>query len=78
MSDARLGEPPTNQELFRLLEQAGWISGELSAKLRAAAGFRNILVHGYADVDVNVTRDVLQNHLDDLLAFVEALRPIER
>jgi len=33
------------------------------------------MVHGYADVDVNVTRDVLTHHLDDLLAFVVALRP---
>jgi uncharacterized protein YutE (UPF0331/DUF86 family) len=75
VSDDRLGEPKTNQELFRLLEQAGRISKDLSQKLRAAAGFRNILVHGYADVDVNVTRDVLENHLDDLLAFADALRP---
>jgi uncharacterized protein YutE (UPF0331/DUF86 family) len=74
VSDDRLGEPQTNQELFRLLEQAGRISKDLSQKLRAAAGFRNILVHGYADVDVNVTRDVVEHHLDDLLAFVAALR----
>jgi uncharacterized protein YutE (UPF0331/DUF86 family) len=75
VSDDRLGEPETNQELFRLLAQAGRISKELSTKLRAAAGFRNILVHGYAEVDVNVTRDVLEHHLDDLLAFAAALRP---
>jgi uncharacterized protein YutE (UPF0331/DUF86 family) len=75
VSDDRLGEPQTNQELFRLLEQAGRISKDLSVKLRAAAGFRNILVHGYADVDVNVTRDVLEHHLDDLLAFAKTLRP---
>ncbi len=77
VSDDRLGEPETNQELFRLLAQAGRISNELSTKLRAAAGFRNILVHGYAEVDVNVTRDVLDHHLDDLLAFAAALRPPE-
>ena len=41
---------------------------------RAAAGFRNILVHGYAEVDDRVTLDVLENHLDDLLAYVQALR----
>lgn len=74
VSDDRLGEPQTNQELFRLLEQAGRISKALSVKLRAAAGFRNILVHGYADVDVDVMRDVLEHHLEDLLAFATALR----
>ena len=78
VSDDRLGEPQTNQELFRLLEQAGHISRDLSQKMRAAAGFRNILVHGYAEVDVRVTRDVLENHLGDLLAFTEALRALSR
>jgi uncharacterized protein YutE (UPF0331/DUF86 family) len=75
VSDDRLGEPRTNQELFRLLEEAGRISKALSAKLRAAAGFRNILVHGYAEVDINVMRDVLEHHLDDLLAFADAVKP---
>jgi uncharacterized protein YutE (UPF0331/DUF86 family) len=74
VSDDRLGEPRTNQELFRLLEQAGRISREVSQKMRAAAGFRNILVHGYAEVDIRVTRDVLENHLDDFLAFARELR----
>lgn len=74
VSDDRLGEPQTNQDLFRLLQQAGLISREIAENLRAAVGFRNILVHGYADVDDRVTLDVLENHLDDLLAYVQALR----
>jgi uncharacterized protein YutE (UPF0331/DUF86 family) len=74
VSDDRLGEPHTNQELFRLLAQAGRISKDIADNLRAAAGFRNILVHGYAEVDSRVTRDVLENHLEDLLAFAQALR----
>lgn len=74
VSDDRLGEPHTNQELFRLLAQAGRISKDIADNLRAAVGFRNILVHGYAEVDSRVTRDVLENHLEDLLAFARALR----
>jgi uncharacterized protein YutE (UPF0331/DUF86 family) len=38
------------------------------------AGFRNVLVHGYQDVDLGVVEDVLAHHLDDLLAFVTAVR----
>ena len=44
------------------------------APLRAIAGFRNVLVHGYVDVDRAVVRDVVVNHLDDLLTFVAAIR----
>lgn len=37
-------------------------------------GFRNILVHGYASVDLGVVRDVVEHRLDDLLGFVTAVR----
>lgn len=74
VSDQRLGEPRTNQELFELLRNAGWLDQELSEVLRLAIGFRNVLVHGYAAVDLDVLRDVLCNHLDDLQRFVNAVR----
>jgi len=75
VSDERLGEPETNRELFDLLVKGGRLPTDLGETLRAMAGFRNVLVHGYQDVDLGVVEDVLRNHLDDLLAFVAAIRP---
>ena len=74
VSDRRLGEPRTNRELFDLLERDGWIDAALTAHMRNMAGFRNVLVHGYDDVDLSVVHDVLDRHLVDLSAFVEAVR----
>jgi uncharacterized protein YutE (UPF0331/DUF86 family) len=74
VSDRRLGEPRTNRELFDLLERDGWIDTPLAATLKNMAGFRNVLVHGYDDVDLAVVRDVLEHHLGDLDAFVAAVR----
>lgn len=74
VSDRRLGEPRTNRELFDLLQQDGWIDDALTAALRNMAGFRNILVHGYDDVDLRVVHDVLDTHLGDLTAFISAVR----
>jgi uncharacterized protein YutE (UPF0331/DUF86 family) len=74
VSDDRLGEPETNRELFDLLARAGRIPPALAATLRDMAGFRNVMVHGYQDVDLGVVEDVLRNHLGDLLAFVAAIR----
>ncbi len=70
----RLGEPRTNQELFDLLAHAGWLSPELAAALRRAIGFRNVIVHGYAPVDVAIVRDVLEHRLGDFDAFIAAIR----
>lgn len=74
VSDERLGEPETNRELFALLARAGTIPADLSSSLQDMAGFRNVLVHGYQEVDLGVVEDVLRNHLDDLLAFAAAIR----
>ncbi len=74
VSDRRLGEPRTNRELFDLLRQDGWIGDDLTTVLRNMAGFRNVLVHGYDDVDLAVVHDVLEHHLADLTAFIEAVR----
>jgi uncharacterized protein YutE (UPF0331/DUF86 family) len=41
---------------------------------RRFVDFRNVLVHGYADVDLGVVCDVVSNRLDGLLAFAKALR----
>jgi uncharacterized protein YutE (UPF0331/DUF86 family) len=74
VSDERLGEPATNRELFDRLVVGGWISHELAAKLGDMAGFRNVLVHGYQDVDLDVVVDAAEHRLGDVVAFVNAVR----
>ena len=74
VSDERLGEPSTNRELFDRLERAGWIEAPLADSLRNMAGFRNILVHGYDAVDLDIVRDVAEHRLDDLLRFADCVR----
>jgi uncharacterized protein YutE (UPF0331/DUF86 family) len=74
VSDRRLGEPRTNRELFDLLQRDQWLDERLASTLRNMAGFRNVLVHGYDDVDLDIVTDVLRNHLGDLDAFVAAVR----
>jgi uncharacterized protein YutE (UPF0331/DUF86 family) len=74
VSDDRLGEPETNKELFDLLVRAGKLEPALAATLRDMAGFRNVIVHGYQEVDLGVVEDVVRHHLGDLLSFVAAMR----
>lgn len=74
VSDERLGEPQTNRELFDALEAAGWIDANTARSMRNMAGFRNVVVHGYERVSLDIVRDVVRNHLDELLAFVAEVR----
>lgn len=74
VSAESLGEPATNKDLFDRLVGAGWVDAALAAPLRNMAGFRNVLVRGYAEVDVGIVRDVLANHLGDLTTYAAAVR----
>ena len=74
VSSARLGEPKTNHDLFSLLERNGWIAPELGAELRKVAGFRNVLVHGYTDVNPLIVKEIVSSRLGDLETFVAAIR----
>ena len=74
VSDARLGEPATDKQLFDLLVTNDWVPRALAQPLAGMAGFRNILVQGYETVDKAVVRDVVEHRLDDLLGYVSAIR----
>ena len=74
VSDERLGEPETNAQLFTLLARAGWLAADRVDVLVKMTGFRNVLVHGYDEVDVAIVEDVLRNRLGDLLDFVARIR----
>ena len=74
VSDARLGEPEINRELFDRLAQHRWLSADLAATMAKMAGFRNIVVHGYAGVNLDIAKDVIEHRLGDLLVFVKTIR----
>ncbi len=67
-----LGVPDTNAGSIRLLVRPGHLDAELAERLARAVGFRNLLVHGYAEVDDDRVVDHLRS-LDDLAAFADAM-----
>ena len=56
-----------------ILAERGHIDADLREKWIRMIGFRNVLVHGYLEIDRQIVYDVLQHHLDDLLALRRAL-----
>jgi len=74
VSDAALGEPSSNRDLFAILARHGRLDAALARRLEDMAGFRNVLVHGYQDVNLDIVEDVLRHRLGDLLEFVAAVR----
>jgi len=71
-----LGVPPTYADAFRLLAGDGVLPENLSRRLVQAAGFRNLVVHAYADLDLQRVYAAAAAGPDDLRAFLKAIRDI--
>jgi uncharacterized protein YutE (UPF0331/DUF86 family) len=65
--------PGTYRDAFRTLEERGVLSPDLTKKMEAWAGLRNVLVHIYLEVDHATIYDILQNDLDELEMFARAI-----
>ena len=69
----RLGWPRTSAESFDLLAQAGMIPESTAANMKAMVGLRNVVVHQYQDLDLDIIRAVVRDHLDDLSDFASVV-----
>ncbi len=69
----RLGVPQETREAFDLLEAAGLIDAVLSSHLKKMVGFRNVAIHEYQKLNLDIVRRVIVDHLDDFLTFTQFL-----
>lgn len=69
----KLGVPQESREAFDILEKNGFISQDLSEKLKKMVGFRNIAIHDYQKMNLDILKSILSNNLVDFKAFVKVL-----
>ena len=73
VAERHMGVPQSNADAFVLLERAGLIDSTLSKSLRGMAGFRNIAVHQYEEIDDDILRWVVENGIQDFVRLGQAL-----
>ena len=78
ISKNQLKRPATYSEVFYLLGQAGMIPEELAIELSDLAGFRNVLVHIYWDINLDEIYSILQNDLKTLRSFRDEIKEVLR
>ena len=64
-----LGLSTTIKENFKLLNDAGIIDADLTKRMQSMVGFRNIAIHDYASLDINIMKSILQHNLKDIEEF---------
>ncbi|MBI4534303.1 MAG: DUF86 domain-containing protein [Candidatus Melainabacteria bacterium] len=65
----QLGIPQSSRDIFVLLNDAGVIESALSIHLQAMVGFRNIAIHDYRKMNLDIVRHLIENRLQDLSQF---------
>lgn len=68
----RLGAPSSSAEAFDMLHRAGYISPELARRMRGMVGFRNIVVHEYQAMDLDILQYVIEHGRNDFIEFCAA------
>jgi len=67
----KLGIPQNARDSFQLLNDYGLVSTPITASMKNMVGFRNIAVHEYQKLNVNILKAVIEMHVDEINQFAE-------
>ena len=71
VASKHLGMPQSQADAFRLLADAGAIDRKLSERMIGMCGFRNVLIHQYQELEVDLLHKVASEHWQDLVALCQ-------
>ena len=67
------GVPQKSRDAFELLYENEIITKETAANLKAMVGFRNIAVHDYQTININILNEIINNHLTDFTSYTKQI-----
>ena len=76
IAEKGLRKPSTYRETFEILEEGRIVSEDLANDLSDLAGFRNVLVHIYWELDLDVIYGILRNDLGTLVRFKKIVKEL--
>ena len=73
ISDQGFRIPKSYADAFRVLHEENILDTKLFDTMEKIAKFRNIVVHHYDKVDLEIVVTILRKHLDDFLSYKDAI-----
>jgi len=70
VSTKKLGIPKNSRDAFEVLMHHEIISQNILEKLKNMIGFRNIAIHNYQKLNLDILQKVIENHLEDFNEFI--------
>lgn len=71
-----LGIPQSSRDAFELLYRANLLPEEVALNLKKMVGLRNIAVHDYQELNIEIVKFIVENHLVDFQHFIKAIKLI--
>lgn len=66
--------PQTMSLAFEALKDMRVIGGGVLAEnMKKSVGFRNIVMHSYADIDFNMVYSIAHGHIDDFKQYIKEI-----
>lgn len=73
IAERSLGIPQTSRDTFEILQNNKIINHEMSERLKAMIGFRNIAIHNYQKINLKIIQAIVEKDLKDLLHFTDVI-----
>lgn len=61
--------PNSYKMAFTILDENDWIDAETARLMQKMVGFRNIAIHDYQVIDINILKSILTKNLSDFEKF---------
>jgi uncharacterized protein YutE (UPF0331/DUF86 family) len=74
IAEKELGIPQASRDAFDILHDRGIIDHDISERLKAMVGFRNIAIHNYQKLNIKIIQAIIEKHLKDLVDFAEIIQ----
>ena len=68
----KLGVPQSARESFDMLVANGYLSADIANSMKSMVGLRNIAIHSYQQLNLDILIAVIENHLSDFDRFCAA------
>jgi uncharacterized protein YutE (UPF0331/DUF86 family) len=72
----KLGIPQSSRDAFELLFKAVLLPEDVAVNLKKMVGLRNIAVHDYQELNIDIVTFIIENHLIDFQYFINAIKQI--
>lgn len=73
VAQEHLGVPQNSGESFLMLERAGFISEKSARSMVAMTGFRNVAIHEYQELEVEILRAIAEKEYLSIIEFCREL-----